>query len=99
MKNLPTTLIFSNFYICMPEASIILLILLGLCRDKRVFSISHFTEQLTHVLVSRLSVPKLDKPEAATTNQIEVSGHIKCSRDTWTFNYIVPSTYVPHILL
>lgn len=58
----------------MPEASITLLILLGLCRDKRVFTTSHFMQQLTHVLVSQLSLHKLDKQEAATTNQIEVSG-------------------------
>lgn len=80
----------------MPEASIILLLLLGLCRDKRAFTISHFTEQLTHVW---LSVHKLDKQEAATTNQVEVSGHIRHSKDAWTFNYILPPTYVPYRVL
>lgn len=83
----------------MPEASIILLILSGLCRDESVFTVRHRTERLTRGLVSWFSVHKPDEQEPATTNQTEVSGHIRHSKDTWTFNHTLPRIYVPHGLL
>lgn len=96
---LKTTLTITNFSLCMPETSIILLILSGLCRDESVFTVRHRTEHLTRGLVSWFSVHKPDEQEPATTNQTEVSGHIRHSKDTWTFNHTLPRIYVPHGLL